>query len=88
MSQRKQIIFTNKLGKQYALLQVVVGENYIVPYDGSKYWEHHFVPRDTWIPMSEVNWDNFDVSEAEYNVIVTQSKKDNAEILAKYHASF
>ena len=86
--EKKNAIITDNKGNKYILLAPVVGENYLVPYDGRKHWEHHFVPKETWIPMKEVDFDDFDITEEEYNNILIEDKKGFEKILKKYHDSF
>lgn len=81
-------IITDKQGNEYVLLLTVVGNNYLVPYDGRKYWEHHFIPKNTWVSMSTIDYDKFNFTQEEYDAIVKESDKKHVEILAKYHASF
>jgi len=85
---RKHKIVTNKQGEQFVLQSFVVGGNYLIPYDGSKYWEHHFVPKHTWIPLSVVNFDNFDISKAEYEQFKAMCEQGQKQALDKFHASF
>jgi len=75
-------------GNQYVLQLFVVGDDYLIPYDGSKYWEHHFILRSTWLPMSGLDFDNFDISKADYRTLKTISVQNNEKILEKYHNSF
>lgn len=68
-------IITDKQGNKYVLLMFVVGENYLVPYDDSKYWEHHFVPKDTWVSMSTIDYNKFNFIQVEYDALVSESNK-------------
>jgi len=81
-------IITDKQGNEYVLLLVVVGDDYLVPYDGSSYWTHLSVPKDTWILMKTIDYDKFNFTQVEYDAIVKESNEKYAEILAKYHGSF
>lgn len=81
-------IITDIHGNQYRLIMFVVGGHFLIPYDGSKYWEHHFVPRETWISMSDIDYSQYNLTESEYQAMVIESDKKYSEILAKYHASF
>jgi hypothetical protein len=75
-------------GNQYVLQMFVVGDDYLIPYDGNKYWEHHFILRSTWLPMSGLNHDNFDLTKAEYRTLKSISVESNSRVLEKFHNSF
>lgn len=86
-------IYKDNKGNEYVLMCFVVGDNYLVPYvmpEGRslKYWEHHFVPRDTWINMKSVDFDNFNLTKIEYQFILVENDMSHGEILNKYHNSF
>lgn len=81
-------IITDNQGNEYVLLLTVIGDNYLVPYDGRKYWEHHFVPKNTWVSMTTIDYDKFNFTQVEYDAIVKESNKRSDEILTKYHGSF
>mgnify|MGYP006295156559 CR=1 FL=1 len=82
------MIITDIQGNKYKLIMFVVGGHFLIPYDGSKYWEHHFVPKETWVPMSDIDYNKFNLTESQYKAIVSESDKKYKEVLAKYHASF
>lgn len=78
-----------KNGEPYVLQMFVACNDYLIPYDGSKYWEHHFVDKNLWIEITEdFNFEGFDMTREEYEVLYNESEKRHKEILAKYHASF
>lgn len=81
-------IITDIQGNKYKLIRFVVGGDFLIPYNGNKYWEHHFVPKETWISMSDIDYSKFNITETEYQTIVNESDKKRKEILTKYQASF
>jgi len=95
----KLTIVTNKnSGKEYVLQGYVVGGSFLIPFVShynSKlttfdpmYWEAHYAKQDTWIPMASVNFDEWDITKEEFNLIDKAGNDAYKEILAKYHASF
>ena len=92
---RNRIIVTRSNGDKYVLQGYVVGGYYLIPYvphwNGSaslKYWEPHYAKRETWIPIKDVNWVDFDMTKDEFLEIEKSDGKANKELLSKFHASF
>ena len=97
----RRVFVTNSKGTVYVLQGYVIGEWQLVPFvphwNGrdsescdlwKKYWEPHYAEKETWIPISKVNFDDFDITKEEYLAIKYESDKGTDEILKKFHASF
>ncbi len=100
---RSLYIVTNKVsGEEYVLQGYVACDNYLIPFvphwksreqnsvseTWYKYWEPHYAERETWIPMSEVNFDEWDITEDWYKEYLIDAYESYKKILTKYHASF
>lgn len=90
-----KIIVTRCNGDKYVLQGYVVGTDYLIPYvphwNGGmslKYWEPHYAKKETWIPINDIQWDEFDMTKEEYLEIKKGRDKACKEILAKFHDSF
>ena len=94
----KLIIVTNQQGKEYVLQGYIVDGYYLIPFVphwnsndtivNPLYWEPHYAKRNTWIPIDEVNFDEWDITQNEFELIKSEGDKAYKEILEKYHASF
>lgn len=82
------IITNNNNNNTYTILNPVVGDAYLVPFDGRQYWEHHFVPKDTWVRIKDINFDEWSFTKKEWELYCAKSDEQYKEILAKYHGSF
>lgn len=88
-------IVTDKKGNEYLYINFV-GNNtqYLIPYidvkgKSKKYWEHHFIPIDTWVSINEqTNFDDYSITKNNFIQWVKQDKKKHKKILNKYHNSF
>ena len=88
-------IVTDKKGNEYLYINFV-GNNtqYLIPYidvngKSKKYWEHHFISRDTWVSINEkTNFDDYSMSKNDFIQWVKQDNKKHKKILNKYHNSF
>ena len=86
---------TDKKGNQYVYVHFL-GENehYLVPYidikgRGKKYWEYHFIPKETWIDVDKIkDFSAYPISQSEFSELKNKGKESLKEILYKYHASF
>ena len=92
---RNLTVVTRANGKQYILQGYVVGTWYLIPYvphwnggTSLEYWEPHYAKQDTWIPIKDVNWGEWNMTKEEYLNIKSDSEETDKEILAKFHASF
>ena len=94
-----KIVTNLKTKEEYVLVGFVIGRDFLVPFvphwngfSGETvnplYWEHHYAKKDTWIPMCKVNFDDWDITKEEFDLINQKSEESYKEILAKYHASF
>lgn len=94
----KLTIVTNKQGQEYVLQGYVVDGYFLIPFvahHNSKlkdfnplYWEPHYAKRETWIPIEQVDFNDWDITKEEFELIKEEGNKAYKEILAKYHASF
>jgi hypothetical protein len=88
-------IVKDKNNNEYVYVHFIgEGTHYLIPYIdlpniGKKYWEYHFVPKDTWILINKnTNFDNFNISKDDFNELIQKDKDSYKEILKKYHNSF
>ena len=96
-------VFTNKTnGKEYVLQGYVACDDYLIPLhphwntpqkenwtiEDIKYWEPHYAKRETWIAMSDVDFNDWDLSKEWYDNYKSEAEQRHKEILAKYHSSF
>jgi hypothetical protein len=94
----KLTIVTNEQGQEYVLQGYVVDGYFLIPfvphYNSNSievdplYWEPHYAKRETWIPINQVNFDEWDITKEEFELIKADGNKAYKEILAKYHESF
>lgn len=94
-SNTNRIIVTRNSGDKYVLQGYEVGTWYLIPYvphwnggTSLKYWEPHYAKKETWIPIKDVKWNEFDMSKEEFLEIQKGSSKKSKEILSKYQSSF
>lgn len=80
-------IITDKNGNKYAIKNWDA-QGYIIPYDGSKYWEHFKVPKENWIKIQDIDWSKFNMSKSDFYNQLDESNKRKTEILDKYKSSF
>ena len=81
---------TKNNGDKYVLQGYVVGTWYLIPYvsDNLEYWEPHHAKQNTWIPIKDVVWNDYDITKEEYLEEKRISEISDREILAKYQSSF
>jgi len=82
-----QRIITDKNGNQYAIKNWAA-QGYIIPYDGSVYWEHFRVPEENWIKIEDINWSKFNISKSDFYNYLDSLNQKSSEILNKYKSSF
>ena len=82
-----EYIITDKNGNKYAIKNWAA-QGYIIPYDGSKYWEHFKVPQENWIKIQDIDWSKFNMSKSDFDNHLDESNKKQSEILDKYKSSF
>jgi len=88
-------IIKDKKGNEYVYIHFIGNDtHYLIPYidvagRSKKYWEHHFIPRDTWISINKgTNFDDYSITKEEFIDIVEEGKDSYKKILEKYHNSF
>lgn len=86
----KTIVTNIKNGNRYVLLHFLnVNEYYLIPYDGYKYWEHHFVPRESWILLDNYfDFSEFDNSKEWFDNYINEGMSKYNEITKNYHDKF
>jgi hypothetical protein len=80
-------IITDKNGNQYAIKNWAA-QGYIIPFDGSEYWEHFRVPKENWIKIEDINWSKFNISKSDFYNYLDSLNQKASEILNKYRSSF
>ena len=80
-------IVTNKQGEEFVLQGFVTSGYYLIPYDGSEYWEHFQVPKSTWISTDKVKWDDYDYSQNEFNNLLKSHGVELEKINQKFKDS-
>ena len=88
-------IIKDKEGNEFVYVHFIGNDtHYLIPYidvkgRSKKYWEHHFIPRETWILINEkTNFDNFSITKDGFKELIKKGKEDYKKILEKYHNSF
>jgi hypothetical protein len=67
---------------------------YLVPYidvsgRSKKYWEHHFIPKETWINIDKIkDFSIYPISKSDFKKLAEDNKKEIEEILLKFKSSF
>jgi len=88
-SSGKHRIVTDIEGNEYNIQMFLNGGDYLIPYNrNNKYWEHHFVPRETWIPIEAVDYSRFNFTREEYLELKAESDENTKKIFEKYWGSF
>ena len=80
-------IITDKNGNQYAIKNWAA-QGYIIPFNGSQYWEHFRVPKENWIKIEDINWSKFNISKSDFYNYLDSLNQKASEILNKYRSSF
>jgi hypothetical protein len=80
-------IITDKNNNKFILQGFIKDGYYLIPYNGEKYWEHFFIPKDQWIPEKNINWENYNFSKAQFDKLKAKHSDTEQNILAKYQNS-
>jgi hypothetical protein len=80
----KRPIVTNKQGEKFILQGFSTSGYYLIPYDGSKYWEHFSVPKNEWIPEKSINWDDYNFTKQQFEKLKASHGKSEKEISKKF----
>ena len=77
-------------GKRYVLLHFLKTNKYsLIPYDGSKYWEHYFVPINEWITINDsFDFSEFDIDKKWFDDHVTKGMIKYKQITQNFHNKF
>ena len=68
-------------------------KHYLIPYIDTKsiskeYWEHHFIPKDTWVDIENIDFNDYNITKEQFDSIKNKGLQKQKEILSKYHSSF
>ena len=68
-------------------------KHYLIPYIDTKsrskeYWEHHFIPKDTWVDIENIDFNDYNITKEQFDSIKNKGLQKKKEILSKYHSSF
>jgi hypothetical protein len=80
----KRPIVTNKQGEKFILQGFSTSGYYLIPYDGSKYWEHFSVPKNKWIPEKSINWDDYNFTKQQFEKLKASQGESEKEINKKF----
>jgi hypothetical protein len=89
-----KIIISDKNGNEYVYLHFIKeNSHYLIPYIDTpriskKYWEHHFIPKNTWIDIDSIDFNDYNITKEQFEEIKDKGLQKQKEILAKYHSSF
>ncbi len=88
-------IVKDKNNNEYVYVHFIgEGTHYLIPYidlpnRSKEYWEHHFIPKNTWIVINKnTNFDNFNISKSDFINFINEGKEIYKKVLEKYHNSF
>jgi hypothetical protein len=80
----KRPIVTNKQGEKFILQGFSTRGYYLIPYDGSKYWEPSSVSKNKWIPEKSINWDDYNFTKQQFEKLKASHGKSEKEINKKF----
>ena len=83
-------IVTDNNGAEYVLIGFIrCGNYYLIPYNGSKYWEHHFVPKDKWIKVNKnFQFDNYSMTKDMFHKHLKKIEESIIRVTEKFKNSF
>ena len=86
----KTVVINLINGNRYILLHFLdVDKYYLVPYNGEKYWEYHFVPRESWILIdNNFDFSEFNINKEWFDEYVNKGIVKYIEITKKFHNKF
>ena len=80
----KRPIVTNNKGNEFILQGFIKSGYYLIPYDGSNYWEHHRIPKSKWISIDKVKWNDYDYSQNDFKKLQKAHGISNQKTLKKF----
>ena len=80
----KRPIVTNKQGEKFILQGFSTSGYYLIPYDGSKYWEPSSVSKNKWIPEKSINWDDYNFTKQQFEKLKASHDESEKEINKKF----
>jgi hypothetical protein len=80
----KRPIVTNKQGEKFILQGFSTSGYYLIPYDGSKYWEPSSVSKNKWIPEKSINWDDYNFTKQQFEKLKASHGESEKEINKKF----
>jgi hypothetical protein len=80
----KRPIVTNKQGEKFIIQGFLTSGYYLIPYDGSKYWEPSSVSKNKWIPEKSINWDNYNFTKQQFEKLKASQGESEKEINKKF----
>jgi hypothetical protein len=80
----KRPIVTNKQGEKFILQGFLTSGYYLIPYDGSKYWEPSSVSKNKWIPEKSINWDDYNFTKQQFEKLKVSHSESEKETNRKF----